>query len=178
MIKYIVTFAAGVLLTLAIVWLSGYTKKTSQAIRPSKIVYSTTNTEDYFFPTHNNLLVMDRAYAEVAEVFVVEVETDKFTHRHIHNDTEQLYYILSGEGKVEIERDGKKEEYPIKPTEVIHIPRNCYHQTFCIGSQQLRYLAVDCFPQGKNLAEPTWDDHARAICEMNSWNYNQSRIKE
>lgn len=142
---------------------------------PSSIVYDTNKTEGYFFPTHNNLLVMDRAYATATEVFVVEIEPGKATHRHIHNDTEQLYYVLSGKGRVDLERNGKKEQYEILPTQLVHIPLNCYHQTFCSGDEVLRYLAVDCFPGGKNQAEPTWDSHAHAICDMNGWDYEQSR---
>ena len=142
---------------------------------PSSIVYNTNKTDGYFFPTHNNLLVMDRAYATSTEVFVVEIEPGKATHRHIHNDTEQLYYVLSGKGHVELERNGQYEQYEILPTQLVHIPLNCFHQTFCNGDEVLRYLAIDCFPNGKNDAEPTWDSHARVICNENGWNYEDSR---
>lgn len=179
MFKNVISFLAGAVLAAVavILFMPSGKKVESKAIKPSEIVYSTTRTQDYFFPTHNNLLVMDRAYAEIAEVFVVEVEPNKFTHRHIHNDTEQLYYVLSGEGKVEVERNGVSEYHTIRPTELVHIPRDCWHQTFCAGDESLRYLAIDCFPDGKNPAEPTWDDHAQAICVMNQWDYDESRIR-
>jgi len=129
--------------------------KSSKVTSKSKIVYSTQKTEGYYFPTHNNLLVMDRSNAEVAEVFIVEVASQKHTHKDIHNDTEQLFYVLSGKGKLYIERDGEMENFDLAPTNIVHIPRYVYHQVFCEGSETLRYVAIDCFPNGKNANEPT-----------------------
>lgn len=144
----------------------------------TKVVYGTHKTEGYYFPTHDNLLVMDRSNAEVAEAFIVQIAPNKHSHRHIHNDTEQIFYILSGQGRFDIERGGKKESLRLKPADFVHAPRNCYHQTFCEGTDSLKYLAIDCFPSGHNPDEPTWDSHARAICEQNGWDYDQSRIKK
>jgi quercetin dioxygenase-like cupin family protein len=106
---------------------------------------------------------------------VVEVAPNKHTHRHVHNDTEQLFYVLSGKGTLNLERDGKMETYHLEPTQLVHVPRNSYHQAFCAGTDSLRYLAIDCFPLGKNPKEPTWDDHAKAICKLNGWDYDESR---
>jgi oxalate decarboxylase/phosphoglucose isomerase-like protein (cupin superfamily) len=141
----------------------------------SKILFSSIKTEGYFFPTHDNLLIMDRSNAEMSEAFIVQIAPGKFTHRHIHDDTEQLFYILSGKGKLNLERAGGMETFELLPTNFVHVPRNCYHQTFCEGTDTLRYLAIDCFPHGHNPAEPTWDDHARAVCKMNNWDYNEAR---
>jgi len=152
-------------------------KKPTVQTRESKIVYSTTKTEGYYFPTHNNLLVMDRSYAETSEVFVVEVAPKKHTHHHIHNDTEQIFYVLSGKGALKLERNGKTETYQLEPTQLVHVPRNCFHQTFGGESDTLRYLAIDCFPSGHNPDESTWDQHAHAICKLNGWDYNKARIK-
>ena len=144
----------------------------------SKILYSTVinDTVNYFFPTHDNLLVMDRSNAEIAEAFIVRIAPGKYSHRHIHYDTEQLYYIISGEGRIDIERDGKKESFNLSPANFVHIPRNCYHQTYCKGTETLKYLAIDCFPFGHNPAEPTWDDHAKAICKLNNWDYSKVTV--
>jgi oxalate decarboxylase/phosphoglucose isomerase-like protein (cupin superfamily) len=146
----------------------------------SEVVFSTNNndTEGYYFPTHDNLLVMDRSNAEMAEAFIVQIAPGKFTHRHIHDDTEQLFYVLSGKGKLVLERLGRKETFELLKTNFVHVPRNCYHQTFCEGTDSLRYLAIDCFPNGHNPNEPTWDDHARAVCNMNKWDYTEARKKK
>ena len=144
----------------------------------SKVLFSTTQTEGYYFPTHDNLLIMDRSNAEVAEAFIVQIAPNKHSHRHIHNDTEQVFYVLSGKGHFDIERNGGKETFHLKPTDFVHVPRNCYHQTFCEGTDSLKYLAVDCFPLGKNPAEPTWESHVKVMCKMNGWNFDDTRIKK
>ncbi|MBV5343748.1 hypothetical protein JZU68_09175, partial [bacterium] len=83
----------------------------------TSVVYSIADsvTEGYYFPTHDNLLVMDRANAETCEAFIVQVAPNKFTHRHIHDDTEQIFYILSGKGRLDLERGGKKESFILNP---------------------------------------------------------------
>ena len=146
----------------------------------TKVVYSIADsiTEGYYFPTHDNLLVMDRSNAETCEAFIVQVAPNKFTHRHIHDDTEQLFFILSGKGRLDLERGGKKESFFLNPKDFVHVPRNCYHQTFCEGTDSLKYLAVDVFPGGHNPEEPTWDSHARVVCKMKNWDYNEARIKK
>ena len=154
-------------------------KEESRAtLYPSKIVYTTDENvmDDYRFPTHDNLLIMDRAYAEGCESILVRIAPQKFTHRHAHNDTEQLYYVLSGEGKVVLERpDGSVEEHVIVPTNFVHIPRNNFHQIFCTGEDSLKYVAIDCFTFGHNADEPTWDSHARVVCDDNGYKYEDVR---
>ena len=146
----------------------------------TKVVYSIADsvTEGYYFPTHDNLLVMDRKNAETCEAFIVQVAPAKFTHRHVHDDTEQIFYILSGKGRLDLERGGKKESFILNPKDFVHVPRNCFHQTFCEGTDSLKYLAIDCFPNGHNPAEPTWDSHARVVCDMKGWNYDEARVKK
>lgn len=146
----------------------------------TRVVYSIADsvTEGYYFPTHDNLLVMDRSNAETCEAFIVQVAPDKFTHRHIHDDTEQLFFILSGKGRLDLERGGMKESFILNPKDFVHVPRNCYHQTFCEGADSLKYLAIDCFPNGHNADEPSWDSHARVVCKMKNWDYNEARIKK
>jgi mannose-6-phosphate isomerase-like protein (cupin superfamily) len=179
-------FALGILLTV-VYFNYGSTSAESNEAKISafsplttQVVYSIADsvTEGYYFPTHDNLLVMDRLNAEVSEAFIVQVAPGKFTHRHVHDDTEQLFFILSGKGRLDLERNGKKESYLLNPNDFVHVPRNCYHQTFCEGTDSLKYLAIDCFPNGHNPAEPTWDSHARVVCDMKGWNYDEVRIKK
>jgi len=182
----IVTLLLGVLLTVAYYSYFGKTNEAKNIIvstvspLTTKVIYSTADsvTEGYYFPTHDNLLVMDRANAETCEAFIVQVAPNKFTHRHIHDDTEQIFYILSGKGRLDLERGGKKEKFILNPKDFVHVPRNCYHQTFCEGTDSLKYLAIDCFPKGHNPEEPTWDSHARVVCKMKGWSYDEARIKK
>ncbi len=178
----IIALIVGLLVGAGITWVINKqsVKKISSDPLKSKVLFSSADndTEGYYFPTHDNLLVMDRSNAEIAEAFIVQIAPGKFTHRHAHDDTEQLFYVLSGKGKLVLERLGRKETFDLLETNFIHVPRNCYHQTFCEGADSLKYLAIDCFPNGHNPNEATWDDHAKAVCKMNNWDYNEARIKK
>jgi len=118
----------------------------------------------YLFPTHVNDMLLPREQAESIEAFLVVIQPGMSTHRHAHADTEQLYYVVSGEGRAALANpDGSLEESPLLPNDLLHIPRNTIHQIFCTGTQPLRYLCVDAFPSGKPHGEPTWDHHYRAV---------------
>ena len=118
----------------------------------------------YTFKTHINEMLLPRENAESIEAFRVIVEPGKATHLHVHNDTEQLYYVISGQGKgLFVHPDGKREEFDMAPEDVIHVPRNTQHQIACAGAESLTYLCVDAFPGGRPAHEPTWDDHYRAV---------------
>jgi quercetin dioxygenase-like cupin family protein len=180
-----ISFLSGVILTAVILYFTTKQPATNEFLgekesalaEKSKVLFSTQETEKYYFPTHNNFLIMDRTNAEVAESFIVQIAPYKNTHRHVHNDTEQVFYVLSGKGRLDLERDGKMENYNLEPTNFVHVPRNLYHQIFCTGADSLNYLAIDCFPHGSNPLEPTWNDHVIAMCKLMGWDFSKVRIK-
>jgi mannose-6-phosphate isomerase-like protein (cupin superfamily) len=136
-----------------------------------KYVFSTTETKRYRFPTHVNELVMDRSEATSSEVFIVVLEPGEAPPLHQHDDTEQVFYILEGQGQLEIGQAGGV--YPVEPGHVVRIPPGTPHRIHCAGSVPLRYLAVDCFPAGRPEAEPTWDAHVQGVCQAMGWDYAQ-----
>ena len=135
------------------------------------VVFPTSKFKHYRFPTHVNDLVVDRADAETSEVFVVVLEPGEAPPLHQHDDTEQIFYVLSGRGILRIGANRKK--YAVRAGDVVRIPPRTLHSIRCQGARALRYLAVDCFLNGRPRHEPTWDSHARAICANNGWNYGQ-----
>ena len=137
-------------------------------------IFSTKHTRRYRFPTHVNDLVMDRSEATSSEVFIVVLTPGEAPPLHRHDDTEQVFYVLSGHGRLEI--GSKSETHPVNPGDVIRIPPETLHSIQCTGEVPLRYLAVDCFPAGRPEAEPTWDDHVRTICQQQGWEYDDVRL--
>jgi mannose-6-phosphate isomerase-like protein (cupin superfamily) len=129
----------------------------------------------YRFPTHVNDLVMDRAEAETSEVFIVVLEPGEAPPLHVHHDTEQIFYVMEGNGLLQI--GDHPERYPVKPGDVVRIPPHTYHRIFCDGDKPLRYLSVDCFVGGKPKDEPTWESHVRAICKQNGWEFDKVKRK-
>jgi quercetin dioxygenase-like cupin family protein len=138
-----------------------------------RYVFPTRHFVHYRFPTHTNDLVMDRSEARCSEVFVVVLEPGEAPPRHKHDDTEQIFYVLEGRGRLEI--GTPPTEHPVSPGDVVRIPVGQFHRIFCEGDGPLRYLAIDCFPGGRPGAEPTWDDHVKVMCRENQWDYTAVR---
>lgn len=134
-------------------------------------VFPTTRTKHYRFPTHTNDLVVDRADSQTSEVFIVVLEPGEAPPLHQHDDTEQVFYIVEGEGILRIGAEQK--EFIVRPTDVVRIPPMTLHSIRCTSEKPLRYLAIDCFVEGRPKDEPTWDSHARAMCKREGWDYEK-----
>jgi mannose-6-phosphate isomerase-like protein (cupin superfamily) len=133
-------------------------------------VYSTKHPQRYRFPTHINDLVMDRSQAVASDVFIVVIGPGGAPPLHQHDDTEQIFYILEGQGQLEI--GGEEQAFLVEPGDVVRIPPATPHRIHGLGTADLRYLAIDCFPNGRPNAEPTWDSHVHTVCEEQGWDYN------
>ena len=136
-----------------------------------RYVFDTARTRRYSFPTHINDLVMDRAEAATSEVFVVVLKPGQAPPLHKHDDTEQLFYVLEGEGTLTIGQDS--ESYPVKTGDLVRIPPSTLHTIKAEGGRPLRYLAIDCFTAGRPDEEPTWDDHVKVLCGQQGWDYDK-----
>jgi quercetin dioxygenase-like cupin family protein len=134
-------------------------------------IFSTQNTKRYRFPTHINDLVMDRSQATSSEVFMVVLHPGEAPPLHQHDDTEQIFYVLSGQGRLTIGNEA--ETFAVHTGDVVRIPPATLHSIECASADTLTYLAIDCFPGGRPTAEPTWDDHVRAVCTQQGWDYSQ-----
>jgi len=134
-------------------------------------VFDTEQPQRYRFPTHINDLVMDRSLASASEVFIVEIAPGGAPPLHQHDDTEQIFYVLEGQGGLQI--GSEKESFPVNPGDVVRIPVATPHTIHCTGTDALRYLAIDCFPAGRPDAEPTWDTHVQTVCREQGWDYNK-----
>ncbi|MHA1452633.1 MAG: cupin domain-containing protein [Promethearchaeota archaeon] len=137
-------------------------------------VFSTKNPTRYVFPTHINDLVIDRSETDTSEVFLVVIEPGSAPPLHIHKETEQIFYILEGQGVLEVGNNkATNHTETVYPGEVVRIPPRTYHTIHCQGGQILKYLAIDCFVEGKPKAEPTWDSHVKVLCNEQGWDYSQ-----
>lgn len=134
-------------------------------------VFNTQHPKRYRFPTHTNYLVMDRSEAASSEVFIVELAPGEAPPLHQHDNMEQIFFILSGQGRLEVGANG--ETYAVAPGDVVRIPPATPHTIHSLGLAPLRYLAVDCFPNGRPSTEPTWDAHIRNVCQGLGWDYGQ-----
>jgi quercetin dioxygenase-like cupin family protein len=134
-------------------------------------IFPTSNLIRYRFPTHTNDLVMDRSEATASEVFVVILEPGEAPPMHKHPDTEQIFFVTEGAGRLEI--GGEPAPFEVRVGDVVRIPIDTLHRIHCVGTKPMKYIAIDCFQGGRPGAEPTWDSHARLMCRNNKWDYEK-----
>ena len=135
-----------------------------------KYVFDTKKGKRYEFPTHINEIVVDRSESKMAEVFVVIVEPGKAVHYHAHDDCEQIFYIVEGEGVLVIGPD--KKEYDVKPTQIVRIPVKTCHSVRPKGDRPVRYICIDCLGADREGKEPTWEEHVKVMCNEQGWDFN------
>jgi quercetin dioxygenase-like cupin family protein len=140
----------------------------------TRYVFSTADTIRYRYPTHVNDLVLDRAEATTTEVFIVVLEPGEAPPLHQHDDTEQIFYIMAGNGTLTI--GDPAQHFRVKPGDVVRIPPHTLHSIQCTDVATLRYLSVDAFVGAKPEAEPTWDSHVQTLCDRFGWDFQQVKM--
>jgi oxalate decarboxylase/phosphoglucose isomerase-like protein (cupin superfamily) len=61
--------------------------------------------------------------------------------RHNHPDSEEVLYVLSGEGRQMLD-DGEERWFDVGPGDTIYVPQGMYHATINSGWQPIRLLAI------------------------------------
>lgn len=74
--------------------------------------------------------------------------------RHNHPGSEEILFIIAGEGEQMVEDDleengGKPQYFHVKPGDLVHIPSSVFHQTINKGTETMQLLAVysPCGPE-------------------------------
>src|SRR5215831_15194056 len=85
--------------------------------------------------------------AQHFSVVHVTLESGQGHVRHNHPGSEEILYVLSGEGEQMVETDleengGKPEFFNVKAGDLVHIPASVFHQTINKGSTAMELLAV------------------------------------
>ena len=135
-------------------------------------VFSTVGCKRYRYPTHTNELVYDRSAAKCSEVFLVILEPGEAPPLHVHNDTEQVFYITEGHGTLTVGKDKAQRQFRVESGNVVLIPPGTPHSIRSDAGGRLCYVSVDCFGAAPR-EEATWDEHVRVVCQKQGWDYNQ-----
>jgi oxalate decarboxylase/phosphoglucose isomerase-like protein (cupin superfamily) len=61
--------------------------------------------------------------------------------RHNHPDSEEVLYVLSGEGRQMLD-DGEENWFHVATGDTIYVPKAMYHATINTGWQPIRLLAI------------------------------------
>jgi mannose-6-phosphate isomerase-like protein (cupin superfamily) len=140
-----------------------------------RYVFDTSQVIRYRFPTHTNDLIMDRKDGAASESFFVILEPGEAPPLHVHDDAEQVWYVLEGSAEMTVGRESA-ETYPVKPGDFVRTPPGTWHSIRNTGPGNVVYLSIDCFTAGPPAAEPTWDSHVHAMCELNGWDFDAVRL--
>ncbi|MDO8108384.1 cupin domain-containing protein [Isoptericola sp. b441] len=102
--------------------------------------------------------VTDEHFPEASLTVGEVVINPTFGHDvHTHPDSDEVLYIIEGEGEQTVADSGK---FPVRAGDSIYIPRGVEHSTFNTGWKQLRLLAV-YNPGGSEKALRSAPDYAR-----------------
>lgn len=87
-------------------------------------------------------VLIDHETASARKQSLAEATLDprQATKRHYHAESEEIYVMLEGRGKIEV--DGERRT--VGPGEAILLPPGAWHQIFA-GDEQLRFLCA-CAP--------------------------------
>jgi mannose-6-phosphate isomerase-like protein (cupin superfamily) len=141
----------------------------------TQYVFDTREVVRYRFPTHTNDLIMDRRDGAASEAFFVILEPGEAPPLHVHEDAEQVFYILEGEGTMTVGRNDP-ETVDLRVGDFVRTPPGMPHSVRCTGSSRFVYLSIDCFTAGPPADEPTWESHVRVLCQQNGWDFDAVRL--
>ena len=92
--------------------------------------------------------------AEHMSVVHVWLEPGQGHLRHNHPGSEEVLFIIAGEGEQMVEDDleekgGKPQFFKVKSGDLVHIPASVFHQTINTGKDTMQVLAVysPCGPE-------------------------------
>src|SRR4051812_41499596 len=116
-----------------------------------------------------------RRGAAAPGLFFVTLDPGGAPPLHVHEDAEQVFFVLEGEAELTIGREAP-ETMPVKVGDLVRPPPGTWHSIRATGDRRFVYLSIDCFTAGPPAAEPTWDCHVRAMCELNGWDFDAVRL--
>lgn len=93
------------------------------------------------FTTKDGSTIRELMPAENQSLAEATLVPGQQTQRHYHAESEELYYLLAGEGEMEV--DGERSA--VGPGDAILIPPGAWHQITATGPEELRFLCC-CAP--------------------------------
>ena len=94
-----------------------------------------------FFVTKDGSTIRELHHTEVQSLAEATLEPDEATQRHYHRAAEEIYFVLKGAGRMEVDGDSKM----IRPGDAVLIPAGAWHMLENNGNSELRFLC-SCAP--------------------------------
>jgi mannose-6-phosphate isomerase-like protein (cupin superfamily) len=93
------------------------------------------------FVTKDGSTIRELHHTSVQSLAEATLEVEQATERHYHRGAEEIYFVLKGQGKMEV--DG--ETSFLKPGDSVLIPAGAWHELENNGTSELRILCM-CAP--------------------------------
>ena len=94
-----------------------------------------------FFVTKDGSTIRELHHTEVQSLAEATLEPDEATQRHYHRATEEIYFVLKGSGRMEVDGESRM----IRPGDAVLIPAGAWHTLENNGTSELRILCC-CAP--------------------------------
>jgi mannose-6-phosphate isomerase-like protein (cupin superfamily) len=107
-------------------------------------------------------VLLDRTETELTEIALNEWRAGLEGPPHAHAEKDQVFYILSGEGKV-IVGDAN---YSVKPGCLVYIPTGLRHQSITTSDEPLGYILYNVFNSADKEGHATFADHIEKVKEI------------
>ena len=93
------------------------------------------------FVTKDGSTIRELHHTQVQSLAEATLEVEQATERHYHRNTEEIYFVLKGQGKLEV--DGETSQ--MRPGDAVLIPPGAWHTLENNGTSELRILCC-CAP--------------------------------
>jgi mannose-6-phosphate isomerase-like protein (cupin superfamily) len=93
------------------------------------------------FVTKDGSTIRELHHTQVQSLAEATLEVEQATERHYHRVTEEIYFVLKGQGRMEV--DG--ETTHVRPGDAVLIPAGAWHELENNGTSELRILCC-CAP--------------------------------
>jgi mannose-6-phosphate isomerase-like protein (cupin superfamily) len=93
------------------------------------------------FVTKDGSTIRELHHTAVQSLAEATLEVEQATERHYHRVAEEIYFVLKGQGRMEVEG----EITHVRPGDAVLIPAGAWHQLENNGTSELRILCC-CAP--------------------------------
>ena len=94
-----------------------------------------------FFITKDGSTIRELHHTAAQSLAEATLEPDEATQRHYHRATEEIYFVLKGSGRMEVDGETRM----VRPGDAVLIPAGAWHMLENNGTSELRILCC-CAP--------------------------------
>jgi quercetin dioxygenase-like cupin family protein len=107
-------------------------------------------------------VLIDRSETELTEVALNEWRSGLEGPPHLHSEKDQIFYIVSGDGKVTV----GDQEFEVTPGCLVYLPAGILHQTIVTSEEPLGYILYNVFKSSQKEGHSSFAEHILKVKEI------------